>query len=352
MKVWVDIANSPHVTLFNPVVEELRRRGHDVVITVWDRGQTRELAEAVWPEALVVGDGFRRSIAQKGTAIWARARALAQQLWGLAPEVAVSHNSYSQILAGRALGIRVVTAMDYEHQPANHLAFRLAHRIVLPDVIPLAEVRRFGATPTRIVRYSGLKEEVALSTFQPDPEFRRSLGVPEDQVLVTVRPPAEGALYHRSPNPVFEGVLPRLGQLGACVLLSPRTRSQAARYGEVPGVRVLARGVSGLDLLFHSDVVIGAGGTMTREAAVLGTPVFTVFSGRPAAVDRYLIRTGRLRRLDVAELLAVSVRRVQTRQWRPDPGPLYRFVDALIEVRPGGQSAQEPSSSAPMSPAA
>jgi predicted glycosyltransferase len=36
---------------------------------------------------------------------------------------------------------------------------------------------------------------------------------------------------------------------------------------------------------------------MNREAAALGTPVFTTFEGRLGAVDERLLREGRMRRL-------------------------------------------------------
>ena len=62
------------------------------------------------------------------------------------PDVAVSHNSYAQIVAARSLGIRAVTAMDFEHQPANHVGFRLAETILLPTVLAGTDVRRQGAT--------------------------------------------------------------------------------------------------------------------------------------------------------------------------------------------------------------
>jgi len=331
MRLWVDIANSPHVTLFHPVVEELRRTGHEVVLTVWDRGQTGALATRCWPDAVVVGEGFRRSRADKAMAVWGRAAALRDRLRGVPLDAAVGHNSYSQIVAARLLGIPVVTAMDYEHQPANHLAFRLADRILLPDAIPFGAVRAFGATAERVVRYPGPKESVALSTFRPDPDFLRTLGIDRGTPVVTVRPPAEGALYHRHPNRIFDALLPRLGALDARVLLTPRTGAQAERYRDVPGVDVLDQPVSGPDLLFHSDLVVGAGGTMTREAAVLGTPCVTVFSGRPAAVDLALIRAGRLRTAaDLEAVLRGPIRRVQAREWKSDPEALRAFTAAVI----------------------
>jgi predicted glycosyltransferase len=50
----------------------------------------------------------------------------------------------------------------------------------------------------------------------------------------------------------------------------------------------------GSNLLYHADLVISGGGTMNREAAVLGTPTYTVFKGKLGAVDEYLIQRGRM----------------------------------------------------------
>jgi len=53
--------------------------------------------------------------------------------------------------------------------------------------------------------------------------------------------------------------------------------------------------------------VVGAGGTMNREAVALGTPVHTIFSGKMGAVDEHLIAEGLLRPLtDVSDLRLVK----------------------------------------------
>jgi predicted glycosyltransferase len=46
--------------------------------------------------------------------------------------------------------------------------------------------------------------------------------------------------------------------------------------------------------MWFSDLVISAGGTMNREAAALGIPVYSIFKGKSAAVDRYLAAIGKL----------------------------------------------------------
>ena len=56
MKVWIDLANSPHPLLFRPIAERLQERGAQVAITVRDHAQTRELALERWPD----GRGDRR----------------------------------------------------------------------------------------------------------------------------------------------------------------------------------------------------------------------------------------------------------------------------------------------------
>ena len=59
-------------------------------------------------------------------------------------------------------------------------------------------------------------------------------------------------------------------------------------------VYVPQKALNGPDLLHVADLVISGGGTMNREAAVLGTPAYTLFKGEMGAVDKYLMRMGLL----------------------------------------------------------
>ena len=55
--------------------------------------------------------------------------------------------------------------------------------------------------------------------------------------------------------------------------------------------------VDAQSLIALSDLVVSAGGTMNREAAALGVPVYTTYGGRLGGVDEELIRQGRLKPL-------------------------------------------------------
>jgi uncharacterized protein len=295
MRVWVDLANSPHVQILEPVIQRLRDRGHSILVTARNHSQTVDLARRHWPEVLVVGGGSPSSILAKGSAILQRAEALRRFASSSRPDAAISHGSYAQIIAARLAGLPAVTMMDYEYQPANHVSFRLAHRILVPRVFPQTALRRFGASPDKIIRFPGLKEELYLAGFKPDPTVLAELELHRRSVIAVLRPPPEGALYHRKGNPRFEQLLQRASADEVQIVLLPRTREQFKRYQAISKrIRVPERAIDALSLLALADLTIGAGGTMNRESAILGTPTYTVFSGRLAAVDAELIRSGRL----------------------------------------------------------
>jgi predicted glycosyltransferase len=295
MNVWIDLANSPHVATFEPVVEQLRADGATVVLTARDHAQTVDLARRTFGHVLVVGDESPARRAAKGMSILRRARALRSIARSERPDVALSHGSYSQLLAARVSKVPGVTMMDYEYQPANHLSFRLARRVIVPELFPARALRRAGARPRKVVRYPGFKEELYLGRFVPTDDVLRELNLDPARLIAVLRPPPQGALYHRGGNDHFEALLLEAATRDDLqVVVLPRVREQAARYIGRTGVIVPERPVDGLSLLAHADVMIGAGGTMNREAALLGTPTYTMFAGKLAAVDAELIDRGLL----------------------------------------------------------
>jgi uncharacterized protein len=337
VKVWVDLANSPHVPLFVPVVSRLRSLGHDIILTARDHAQTLPLARKAWEGVGVVGGPSPAGRFGKGRTIAARAAALRRVARSERPDVALSHGSYAQILAARSARVPAVTMMDYEFQPANHLSFRLAHVVVVPAVFPSNALRRFGAKAEKVVRYDGFKEELYVADVQPDAALLERLGIDTSEVTAAMRPPPEGALYHRSANERFDEVLEHLLAAKAQVVLFPRTAEQATRYTR-PGIVIPTAPIDGSALLATVDLTVGAGGTMTRESALLGTPTYTVFLAELAAVDAELMRHRKLVDLRGGGLPAI-VRRPENEKGR-DGTRGTAILDILVEAleRAGGRS--------------
>lgn len=307
MRIWIDLANSPHVPLFRSLANEFLQREHELVVTARAFAETVELARAAGFSAEVIGGHGGGKLSGKAGNLVQRALSLARWARGRAIDLALSHNSYSQILAARALAMRTVTLMDYEHQPANHLAFRFASRVIVPAAFPDEALNRYGAQAAKVFRYDGIKEDVYLADFQADPQFQQvlnELGINAADVLVTVRPPATDALYHRFENQLFDQLLDHLlAEPVVKVVLLPRTDSQRQAYTERGHSRLIvpAKPPDGANLIAHSDLVVSAGGTMNREAAALGVPAASVYLGEWAAVDDLLLREGRLQKLSTPE---------------------------------------------------
>jgi predicted glycosyltransferase len=195
------------------------------------------------------------------------------------------------------LGIPNTTMFDYEWALLqHHLNCRLATRVLVPDVIPPARLARYGARPPKLVRYPGLKEEYYLADFEPDERVLEELGVDRTRVLCVVRTAPSYALYLGGAEAaLLPRVLERVAAAGAEAVVLARTDEQRRAIDELGvGAIVPRRAVDGRSLVAFADVLVSGGGTMNREAAVLGTPVWSVFEGRLGAVDEHLAGEGRL----------------------------------------------------------
>jgi predicted glycosyltransferase len=228
--------------------------------------------------------------------------------------------------------------MDYEHQPANHLAFRLASRVIVPKAFPAPELKKYGASLRKVKRYDGLKEDVYLADFTPNPSFNktlRDLGVASEDVLIVARPPASGALYHRFENELFDELLAHLnGQKGAKVILLPRTNAQRTEYEKknLPNVIMPREALDGANLIAAADLVVSAGGTMNREAAALGVPAASIYAGKWAAIDEQLAREGRLQKLTSAnEFESLPLQKKSGRGPRLNPETRAEVANLILD---------------------
>ena len=315
MRIWIDLSNSPHPLLFHPVARRLETLGHTVVVTARDNAQTVELARERWSEVTVIGGASPKGRFAKAGSMLKRIARLQDWACAARPDLALSHNSYGQIVAARRLRIPAVTAMDFEHQPANHLAFRLARTVLLPTALERSRVRRQGATSRKVRFYPGLKEELYIADFRADAGLLGRLGIAlgEGGTLVVARPEPARAIYHPFENPLFlDCVRAVLRDPRVQVVVLPRHPEQrrALEQLRLPRCLIAGAAIDTRSLLSHADLMIGAGGTMTREAALIGVPTLSLFAGRRPAVDRWLEHRGYMRVIRTVDDLPVIEPRV------------------------------------------
>ncbi len=298
-KIWIDLENTPHIPFFKPIIRELEKHGHTVVLTARDAFQVCELATRFGLEYTKVGRhyGKNRLLKVWGLA-WRSLQLLSFVLWER-PVLGLSHGSRAQILLCNLLRIPTVMIMDYEHARTPPLV-RPRWEIV-PEV--LFKENLHCKTKERIRKYTGIKEDVYAPEFKPDPALRQQLQLGDNNVIVTVRPPATEAHYHNPESETFfVQFMDRIFRTpGVQAVLLPRNKAQETQIKAswpqwFVGSKVIVpkEAVDGLNLLWYSDLVVSGGGTMNREAAALGVPVYSIFRGKSGAVDRHLQSQGKM----------------------------------------------------------
>ena len=340
-QVWIDLDNSPHVPFFRPIVDELRGQGYTVLLTARDAFQVTDLARLNQMPCITVGRHFGKNKLMKALGLLVRAAQLLPLIVRNRPDLAVSHGSRAQIMAARLLGIPAVVIADYEH--VTHV--NRADVMIVPEIIPSDVAGRFA---DRVFKYPGIKEDVYAAAFKPDPAIIEELGLAADKIVVTVRPPATEAHYHNPESEaLFAAVIDLLAKDARVqVVLLPRNQRQGEQIARqwpehlASGkMSIPRRAVDGLNLVWHSDLVISGGGTMNREAAALGVPVYSIFRGPIGAVDRYLAEQGRLVMLesieDVRTRIDLSRRHRVPPEVHAERSALHTIVDQIARIARG-----------------
>ena len=346
MKIWIDLDHTPHVPLFRPVIEEMHRRGIETLVTARDFAQTVALLEMWDISHVTIGRHGGSSKIGKVLNLFERSGQLISKVRNQKIDLAVSHGSRTQLTACKLLGIPSVLMLDYEYTESK-IFNTLCTWLLMPEYIPAERLKASGFSLNKLKRYPGFKEELYLPDFQPDPAFRKSIGVPDGKTLVTIRPSAMYANYH---DPLSEQILLKVIEKSleapdAWPLIVSRIEKDRnfiqERFGDQ--VHFLKKAVDGLQLIWNSDVFISGGGTMNREAGLLGVPVYSIFTGRKPYLDEYLAAQGKLTFVDTLDKVALIEirRRVGVSESRGegiklrDPDLAKKVVDILAGLGAG-----------------
>jgi predicted glycosyltransferase len=341
-RIWIDLDNTPHVPFFLPIIRALERDGHSLLVTARDAFQVCSLAAYHGLEFRTIGRHYGANTAMKvGGTVW-RAAQLIPLLLRDTPQLSMSHGSRSLELASSVLGIPSILIFDYEH--ALRLPFVRPALGIAPDSIRNPELNKEFRCGLRT--YEGLKEDVYAAGFNPDPAILTELGVAASEILVTIRPPATEAHYH---NPEAERLFVEAvnvlgGRDGVRMVILPRTASTQGQmirrtwpdWCRERRIIIPDRPLAGLNLVWFSDLVVSGGGTMNREAAALGVPVYSIFRGKLGAVDRQLAREGRLILIESVDDITLKLNPVKrVRHVTPAAGErpaLRQILEATYEV--------------------
>lgn len=298
--LWFDLDNTPHVPIFRYIFKELDKRHIEYFITARDFAQTKELLELYKIKHLLIGEHAGKNKVKKIFNLFNRARKLNQSIKNKPIKLAISHGSRTQLISSKLKKIPSILMMDYEF--TEHLLFNyLSDYILIPKFISDERLKNVGINLKKVIRYNGFKEEIYLRFLEPEKDFRNNINVNKDEILVILRPPSLVSNYHNiKSEELLVTVIKHLEKLkNIKILIVNRTNVEKKILIENISNRekflFLEKPVDGLQLLYSADLVISGGGTMNREAALLGIPTYSIFAGKRPYLDEYLEKLGRLK---------------------------------------------------------
>ena len=282
-KIWIDLDNTPHVPFFAPIIRELENRGYETLITARDAFQVRELAERQKLVIKTFGRHAGKNVLKKIANLLWRSFLLAPYALKHRPALALSHGARSQLQTANFLKIPTVEFIDYEHVATPPLCNPKWE--IVPEHYDLSKCR---SNKFRIRKYPGIKEDVYAASLLTENNLLDELEVPHGNIIAVVRPPADEAHYHNADADIlFEIIISHIKERErTTTIMLPRNKAQANKISgkyksEISNRKILIpeTALDGMNLIYQADLVIGGGGTMTREVAAAGTPSYSFFRG-------------------------------------------------------------------------
>lgn len=293
-KVWIDITNSPHVLFFEPLIRELQKEDVEFYITTWEHQQTIDLLKQKGLDFEVVGKHYGKSKIMKGFGLILRFFLLWNKVFLRGFKFSISHGSPYCSIASKFAGIYNFWTLDGDKaKNVISISMPFADKVIIPEIVPIENYEKFGASRKKIVQYPGLKEEVYLWNFKPDKNYLKDIGIETKKKIILIRPEAAEAEYYKGGIDYFIKIIRELSE-DYFIILIPRSKEQRETYEREFGESIFIpeTALDGPNAIVNCDLIISGGGTMNREAVVLGQKVISTYQGEMLTVDRWLIDNG------------------------------------------------------------
>lgn len=286
-KIWFDITNTPQVHFLLAIQRMLSDEFNDFIYTARDFSETISLLGKLGNNCnlKIIDSKYGTTYLQKLNSILSRISSIRKE--NLQFDLSISCGSDAAVWHSWLKGKRSIafgdndTAKQWTYAHFVDFAF-------FPDAIDRRVLEKQGLR-NKLIQYHGFKEDIYISYFQPDQSFMK--GIPFDNYIV-VRPENIHANYLKNTHvkSIVPSLLSEMSDRGYKIVYLPRYSSDWEYAKGIRNVHIPSAPLNGIDLCYNADAVLTGAGTLAREAACLGIPSFSFYSGRKLlAVDRKLI---------------------------------------------------------------
>ena len=277
MRIWYDACTGKHVRYGAAIAKQLRKAGHEYVFTTREHPDTVALARLLGENPVVVGKYSPTSLLSRLEESAKRMVRFTELFKDHLPDVAISHQSVELCRVAFGLGVPVILTADTPHANAvNRLTVPLAETLVISEAIPQSFFKRFGARG--IVPFRGVDEVAWIKDFEPHGKFEF------EKPLIVVRQMENRASYALGKRDETVELAKKLASLGKVLFIS--------RYERSDGAAANSDFMDSASVVRHADLVVSAGGTISREAALQGVPSIVISDMGRTYVNRYLAKLG------------------------------------------------------------
>ncbi len=289
MRIWFDLSNSPHVNMFYKLIKELEAEGHEIIITSRPLANTIALLDQKGLKHTVVGGYYGKSIYKKIIGYPIRIFQLIHFLKNQKIDLAVSQSSFHSPLVAMFLGIPSIYTNDNEHALGNKPSFFCATKILIPENLSIKQVAKNGVSFKKITQYPGIKEGIYLWSKGESIHASR-YDLKKTEINIFIRPEPQTAQYYNGKkNFLDETILALQEKYNVTVLTRDANQSSHYHQDKFASTCVPAQPLGFDFIASNCSLFIGAGGSMTRELAILGIPTISVYQDDLLEVDDYLI---------------------------------------------------------------
>lgn len=263
MKIVVDVNHPAHVHYSRHFVEEMRKKGHEVMITASEKDISYRLLDSFGLDYVRLGS-YGNSLFRKLIGIpWLDIK-MYRAVRKFDPDIFLGFGSIRCGHVAKLLGKKSVTFDDSEHATLIHML-----HVPFTDVVitPASFKRNFGP---RQIYYDGFSQLAHMHPryFKPNPAVLEHLGLSEGDKFVVVRLISWNASHdvghHGLDDPAK--VVRELERFGRVFISSEGRLDESL---EQYRLRIPPDMLH--DLLYYCTLYFGEGGTTAIEAALLGT---------------------------------------------------------------------------------
>ena len=277
MKIWYDACTGKHIRFGSAIIQRLRKKGHQIVFTTRKHPDTIPLAQILGEKPIVIGEYKPSNLSDRLEESSKRILEFSKMFRNNPPDIAIAHQSVELCRTAYGLGIPIILTADTPHAIAvNRLTIPFASLVVASRAIPAKFFKEQGAK--NIVYFDGVDEIAWIKNFKPKPEIQIK------KPLIIVRQIESKAVYVKNKMDYSKIIIKQLESLGNVQFIQ--------RYNKEEEDSSKTRFVDSANLVAYADLVISAGGTLAREAALQGVPSLVISEIGKTYVNEYLAKKG------------------------------------------------------------